>query len=507
MKKILFLSLLICLASVADAQIFKSPYKKALEKQTLIAEAQLDTFDFVIPPIERIPERVQGLSAASATNWGVQLLLPADVVKLMQDSCKYAGILKITDTGSKQTHVDLQAGQLAGANYTTDAGLTDGNGHGTHVAGICVGSSIGLLWPLVQNGLVQWKPVQVLSAGGAGNFSWCAQAYTAEYASDLAAINAGKFVVYNGSFGGGTGKVTEVENALKKSYAAGVAFVFAAGNTGQPGVQYPGNSPYGFGTASLNSNLSISSYSSRGPEVLAGMPGAAINSTWKDNTYAVLSGTSMASPFMASAVFIARSRWGSQLSNVDKLRAYMIWVASDLPPVGKDNDTGYGIEYIRSILTKSPKGMGPVTPPPPPPPPIDPPKDTVPVVPLRTLTFDLPDDYNIVWGTTSAAGKAKTAQFSKTKAQAAAYKPMKITTLTVAFKSTAPASYSEKILKDAVSWFFNNRGFQLLPGMDENDALYYSAYFLKMLAKSERKVDLSVVRIGTESGLYLDNPK
>jgi hypothetical protein len=51
MKKILFLSLLICLASVADAQIFKSPYKKALEKQTLIAEAQLDTFDFVIPPI------------------------------------------------------------------------------------------------------------------------------------------------------------------------------------------------------------------------------------------------------------------------------------------------------------------------------------------------------------------------------------------------------------------------------------------------------------------------
>ena len=506
MKKALFIFIALCSLSNLDAQVFKSPYKKALEKQTLIAEAQLDTFDFVIPPIERMPERVQNFSAASATNWGVQLLLPADVVKLMKDSCKYAGILKITDTGSKQNHIDLQTAQLAGSNYTTDAGLTDGNGHGTHVAGICVGKDIGLLWPLVQKGLVQWKPVQVLSASGAGNFSWVANAVSGEYASDQAAISSGKFVVYNGSFGGGTAKVTEVENALKKSYAAGVAFVFAAGNTGQPGVQYPGNSPYGMGTASLNSNLTISSYSSRGPEVLAGMPGAAINSTWKDNTYAVLSGTSMASPFMASAVFIARSRWGSQLANVDKLKAYMVWVATDLPPDGRDNDTGYGIEYIRNILTKSPAGMG-GTPPPPPPPPVDPPKDTVPVVPLRTLTFDLPDDYTIVWGNTSAAGKAKTAQFSKTKMQAAAYKPLKITTLTVAFKSTAPASYSEKILKDAVSWFFTNRGLQLLPGQDENDGLYWTARFLTMLLKSERKVEVQVVRIGTDSGLFLDNPK
>ena len=36
----------------------------------------------------------------------------------------------------------------------------------------------------------------------------------------------------------------------------------------------------------------------------------------------------------------------------------MTWCASDLPPTGKDNDTGYGIEYIRTILTKDPAGMG-----------------------------------------------------------------------------------------------------------------------------------------------------
>ncbi len=502
MKKIIFLLFALLFSLNTDAQIFKSRYEKDIAKALKIADAQLDTFDFVIPPIERVPEHVKRFNiSATQTNWALPILLPADVAKLMRDSCRYPGILKIADTGSKQTHIDLQMGQLPGSNYTSDAGLTDGNGHGTHVAGICVAKDLGLLWPLVQKGLVQWEPVQVLSAGGAGNFAWVATAINTEYASDIAAINSGKFVVYNGSFGGGTGKVGEVETALKRSKEAGVAFVFAAGNTGGLGVQYPGNSVYGTATASLNSNLTVSSFSTRGPEVLAGMPGAGINSTWKNNTYASLSGTSMASPFMASAVFIARSRWGAQLSNVDKLRAYMIWVATDLPPTGKDNDTGYGIEYIRNILTKNPKDMGGVTPPP-----VDPPKDTIPLKPLRTLNFNIEKDYTISWGNNSTA-KAKTRQLSKSGLKSSAYKAVKITDLLVSYQSTTDAANSEKILKGGIDWFFTSRGLQLLPGMDDQDGLYYTAFFLKMLLKSERKLDISVIRIGAESGLYLDNIK
>lgn len=505
MKKILFLIVAVLFSVSAQAQIFKSPYKRALEKQTLIAEAQLDTFDFVIPPMERIPEQVKNFSVASATNWGRDLLLPADVVKLMKDSCKFRGVLKILDTGSKQTHIDLQTAQLPGSNYTTDAGLTDGNGHGTHVAGICVGKDIGLLWPLVQKGLVEWKPVQILSASGSGNFAWVATAVSSEFAADQAAVNSGKFVMYNGSFGGGTAKVASVETALKKSFDIGVSFVFAAGNTGTPGVQYPGNSAWGMGTGSLNSNLSVSSYSSRGPEVLAAMPGAAINSTYKNNTYAVLSGTSMASPFMASAVFIARSRWGWKLASAEKVRQYMAWCASDLPPTGKDNDTGYGIEYIRTILTKDPSGMGstpPVTPPTP-----EPPKDTIPVRDVRVLNYDIEKDYSIVWGINATVTKPRSSQFTKSRIKSLAYKPMKITTLQVAYTSKTNAENSERIVKDALDWFFTNRGFMMLPGQDEADVLFWTAKFAKLLCKSEKKVDLSILRIGDSSGLFLVDPK
>lgn len=499
MKKILILILSVLCYS-AQSQIFKSPYKKALEKATEIAEAQLDTFDFTIPPIERIPEKVQGISAQAQQNWGQTLLLPADVVKLMKDSCKYKGVLKILDTGSKQTHVDLQTSQLPGSNYTTDLGLTDGNGHGTHVAGICVASEMGMLYPLMQKGLVEWKPVQILSAGGSGNFNWVENAVKGEFNSDQSYINSGKFVVYNGSFGGGTAKLANVEAALKKSFDIGVSFVFAAGNTGQQGVQYPGNSAWGIGTGSLNNNLTVSSYSSRGPEVLAAMPGAGINSTYKNNTYAVLSGTSMASPFLSSAVFIARSRWGAKLSNAETLRKYMIWVASDLPPTGKDNDTGYGIEYIRSILTKDPKGMSNAPVPP------TPPKDTIPVKPLRTLFFNIEKDYSIVWGNASNS-KTKTRQVSKSQMKSSAYNSLKITDLQISYQSTTDAVNSEKIVKAGIDWFFANRGLQLNPGMDENDAIFYSAYFLKMLLRSERKIEIQVLKIGTSSGLYIDNPK
>ena len=497
MKKIIIL-ILVALSYNSDAQIFKSRYEKDIAKAVKAADAALDTFDFTIPPIERVPQKVQGLSIQAITNWSKDLLLPADVVKLMRDSCKYPGVLKIMDTGSKQTHVDLQYRQLPGSNYTNEQGLTDGNGHGTHVAGIAVGKDFGLLWPLVQKGLVEWKPVQVLTAGGSGQFAWITTAVNSEFAQDQTFINSGKFVVYNASLGGGTSLLPDTENAFKRSYNIGVNFVFAAGNTGQPGVQYPGKSLYGIATGSLNSNLTLSSFSSTGPEIIAAMPGAQINSTYKNNTYAVLSGTSMASPANAAAVFIARSRWGSLLSNSDKLKAYMKWVATDLPPTGRDDQTGWGIEYIRNILTKSPKDMGGITPPPPPPP-----VDTIPVKPLRTLTFNIEKDYSIIWASTATV-KAKSRRMMDVKS--AAYQPIKITELVVSYQSKTDVVNSEKIVKETIEGFFKNRGLQLLPGMDQQDAIFYTAHFLKMIAK-DTKVDLQVLKIGTDSGLYIDNPK
>ena len=91
--------------------------------------------------------------------------------------------------------------------------------------------------------------------------------------------------------------------------------------------------------------------------------------------------------------------------------------------------------------------------------------------------------------------------------KSSAYKSVKITDLVVSYQSTTDAENSEKILKGGIDWFFSNRGLQLLPGMDDNDGLKWTAHFLKMLLKSEKKIEIQVLKIGMDSGLYIDNPK
>ena len=101
----------------------------------------------------------------------------------------------------------------------------------------------------------------------------------------------------------------------------------------------------------------------------------------------------------------------------------------------------------------------------------------------------------------------RSSQFTKSRMKSLAYKPMKITALQVSYTSKTDAKNSERIVMDALDWFFTNRGFMMLPGQDEADVLYWTARFAKMLCKSEKKVDLSILRIGDSSGLFLVEPK
>jgi len=119
------------------------------------------------------------------------------------------------------------------------------------------------------------------------------------------------------------------------------------------------------------------------------------------------------------------------------------------------------------------------------------------------LTFNIEKDYSIIWASTATV-KAKSRRMMSVKS--AAYQPIKITELVVSYQSKTDAVNSERIVKETIEGFFKSRGLQLLPGMDENDALFWTAHFLKMIAK-DTKVDLQVLKIGTDSGLFLDNPK
>lgn len=503
MKK--FLLTLAALAFISGAWAQVAPdkrdvpkeYRKELKRIVADYENQVEEgWDIVLDPIEAIPTDIIETRAEAFGNWGEKILIPDDIRQRIRTECKGKVVVKIGDTAGSYSHADLQKGQLPGSNYSSSP-LPDVHGHSTHVAGIIAGDVGGLAWELVDAGLLKFKPVKVLSDNGSGSFSWVANAIASERKEDETLISQGTGVIYNFSLGGGTALVGSVETELKKSTEAGVLFVCAAGNSGGP-VNYPGMSAYTSATSALQQSLVIAGFSSRGPEVTTSMPGVSIYSTWKDNTYASLSGTSMASPFAAAAAAIAVSKWG--LMSQGELHTYLAKVAQDLGEPGKDNLYGWGISYIRAILDTDPDTGNP--PPPPPPPPDDDPP--VKPWPKRSITFPIPGDFTMYWQEYTAPGEKKPQRgpidFSR---QLGAYqfgvtdagvdfltvdepgvtelRRLSVRGLALDVETEEETGAAAEKLSAQVQEYFTNRAVYMSPPADHYTATYFTAYFLDML--------------------------
>lgn len=332
---------------------YRREYRKLLKEEKDRIKENSD-WDIVIDPIESVPTKRFAIMPDADGNWGNQLLLPPDVWAELRSRATGKVVIKIGDTGEAQ-HDDLKRGLLPGANYTTDADRFDGHGHSTHVGGIVGANGFGLADPLFDKGLAEIKFCKVLNNSGSGAFNWISNMISTEDEDNKQLIAAGKHVVVNFSLGGGTSKQAIVETALQNSVKLGVVYCVAAGNTGGP-VEYPGNSSYVTGVSSLDQNLTISSFSSRGAEVEQTAPGRSIFSTYKGNTYATLSGTSMATPFQTALTAIAMSVYPNQLNNQSEVDAYFQKISKDLGTPGKDNLYGWGLVYVRAILDTPPDG-------------------------------------------------------------------------------------------------------------------------------------------------------
>lgn len=497
----LWLLILLLIPSMAFAQSRSA--KKAHKREVK------QGWDITLPPIERAPEntiKARDITPTAADNWGRRLILPDDIRNRLKAECTRPVKVKILDTGGAFSHDLLKQGQSRGRNYTTSATLDDMQGHATHVAGIIAGNGFGIANELVKSGKLTFEGIKVLNDNGSGSFTWFANAVSAEYAQDEADINAGIAVIYNASLGGGTAKVTSVEDAFKRSTAKGVLFFVAAGNTGGTGVQYPGNSTYVTAVGSIGEQIKVSYFSTRGPEVMLGMPGERITSTYLNNTLADLSGTSMATPMATGLAAIAVSKWGLEnLNTPEKMRAYIAWVCTDISPVGKDNDTGYGIAYVRNVLDKNPKDIGTV-------PPVDPPKDTTIVPPVREkrmFTVEVKEPGKIVWGATialPASGKPQPYVFTATKSglkKAGATNVLTVTGVDFFLNESGKAETIIEGVERNAKQFFKGRGLVLAQNADFQDAAYWTAYFLDMAFDREFKTNVVIlgIRAKNEAGL------
>lgn len=258
----------------------------------------------------------------------------------------------IIDTGIDTSHTDLAAniaGGVSEVSYTTS--YSDDNGHGTHVAGTvaAVNNTFGVVGAAPSASLYA---IKVLDNSGSG--------FLSDVVNGINWAVANHMNVVNMSLGTSEYSPT-LDTAVQQAISAGVVVVAAAGNSG-PGantVIYPAKLPGVIAVGATDSRNRIASFSSRGPEVDVVAPGVNVYSTYFDNRYATISGTSMATPHVSGVVaLVLDSPIGSDDANADgiwqpsEVTARIERTALDLGTAGFDTTFGYGL--VRANLAVQP---------------------------------------------------------------------------------------------------------------------------------------------------------
>lgn len=241
--------------------------------------------------------------------------------------------IAVIDTGVDYLHPDLDDNVILGYDWVNnDNDPMDDNGHGTHVAGIAAAELNGMGVVGTANG-AKILAIKVLDSAGSG--------YDYNVASAIIEAADSGVDIISLSLGGGYSQV--IEDSCNYAYDSGVLIVAAAGNNGGS-VLYPAALDTVIAVSSVNSDNTISSFSSRGLEIELCAPGGGdrlIYSTYPGSGYAWAAGTSMAAPHVSGVAALLKSihpDW----TNVD-IRNYMLSTARDLGTPGRDGLYGYGL--------------------------------------------------------------------------------------------------------------------------------------------------------------------
>lgn len=227
----------------------------------------------------------------------------------------------IVDTGTRATHEQILGRVLPGIDIPTDNGTSkinpatsDCDGHGTHVAGLAAGSTVGVA---TQARLIS---VRVLDCNGDGEVADVVNALQwvrAHHRSGVAAVVNLSFGVDVGDDG------TSIDREVQALIDEGVVVAIASGNGDAAGRPIdackiaPGDVPDALTIGSIGISDSVSYYSNNGPCVDLYAPGGdrtrGLESAWKDSDsdYEFDVGTSMASPLVAGyAALLAQQQPG-----------------------------------------------------------------------------------------------------------------------------------------------------------------------------------------------------
>ncbi len=253
----------------------------------------------------------------------------------------------VIDTGHP-VHPDIGDNAIKGKNCISGEPIEDENGHQLHCTGIINAKDN-------QTGMVGVAPeakcisVKALAKNGSGTYYGLAEAldYAIEMKPDVVSMSLG-----------GPSPSPILHDRIKTLYEMNIPVVCAAGNSGDGGVNYPAAFDETIAVAAYDRWGKIANFSSKGEKVEWAAPGVNIYSTFLNNGYASLSGTSMACPFITGVICLMLAKHKKQEAETGKndcktvaqIREHLLKYTKDKGEVGKDNSWGYGVIDVEKMI-------------------------------------------------------------------------------------------------------------------------------------------------------------
>jgi minor extracellular protease Epr len=286
--------------------------------------------------------KISSASSTPLTDWGVSdIKAPAS----WQSGLTGKGVkIAIIDTGAGP-HSDLViAGGTNVINGSTTTSYADDNGHGTHVAGIIAAQGLNGSVEGVAPGASIYA-VKALDSTGSG--------YTSDIISGIDWAIENKIDIISLSLGSSQSDVL-LQNAVDTAYNNGILITAAAGNDGNTSgtgsnIEYPANYASVIAVGAVDSTNTRAYFSSTGSKLEVSAPGVGVLSTYLNGGYEQMSGTSMATPFVAADLALLKQKYPSY-TNV-QLRQLLDSNVVDLGSTGRDSLYGYGLITAPSSTT------------------------------------------------------------------------------------------------------------------------------------------------------------